>query len=56
MGRPIKRICQVCHGGALALDVVAGLLFHAREGLRRHEAAAEEARNEEGQEPRDSCP
>lgn len=41
---------------ALALDVVAGLIFHAREGLRRHQEATEEARNEEGQEPRDSCP
>ena len=56
MGRPILRICAECHRGALALDVVAGLLFHAREGVRRHLEATEDAKNEEGQEPRDSCP
>lgn len=55
MGRPIKRVCLECHRGALSLDVVAGLLFHAREGVRRHREA-QEARDEEGQEPRDSCP
>lgn len=36
-------------------EEVAGLLFHAREGVRRHREA-QESRDEEGQEPRDSCP